>query len=155
MKMKESAWVFVAVMLIMATIIIYTLTITGGIESKSLPLLASGLCFVLAAAGFLREVTAKSFKETATEDHEGKKEAKIENWRGYLINMAWALGFLLGIYFIGLIPSIFIFVLFYMKFLGTKWRTAIICGVLTPLFIYLVFERAIGIVLYRGLFFGA
>ena len=66
---------------------------------------------------------------------------------------AWIAGFVLGIYLLSFIIAIPLFMLSYMRWLGTSWRTTIIFTLLTPAIIYGAFEVALRIELYRGLLF--
>jgi hypothetical protein len=52
---------------------------------------------------------------------------------------------------VGYLIAIPLFVLFYMKRLGARWLTVVISTLLTTGFIYVVFEIALELKLYRGL----
>jgi hypothetical protein len=53
----------------------------------------------------------------------------------------------------GFIIAIPLFVVSYMRWLGTRWRVATISALLMLALVYGVFELAIGIDLYRGIIF--
>jgi len=60
-------------------------------------------------------------------------------------------GFFLGIYLLGFLIAIPLFILSYMKWLGTGWRVAITFTLIIPAIIYSAFEVGLHIDLYRGL----
>lgn len=70
-----------------------------------------------------------------------------------LVNFGWVVAFLLGIYLLGYITAITIFVLAYMRWLGTSWRMALFFAILAVACIYAGFEFGLQIKLYRGLLF--
>ena len=70
-----------------------------------------------------------------------------------MLNLAWLWGLGIGIYLAGYAVAIFLFVLLYMKWLGARWRTAIVCAIISPLVVYGVFQLALKMDLYRGLLF--
>jgi hypothetical protein len=76
-----------------------------------------------------------------------------ETWGGYLVNLSWLAGFLVGIYGLGYILSIPVFVLAYMRWLGTRWRGAVFSSIVSTVFIYAVFEIGLELELHRGLLF--
>ncbi len=147
MKMTGCQRLYLATMVVMLVIIVGSLTMKY-FESKMLPLLISSVVFVLAGIQFTREILVKEMPISA--DKTGGGAAK-EKWRGYLPNMAWIVGFLLSIYLLGFTISAGPFILGYMKWLGTRWRTTIIFAVLVPFTIYGLVEVALGVELYRGL----
>ena len=155
MKIKGSSYFFMVIMAFMLVAIGLSLRMEY-FESKLLPLVIGGAVFVLSAIGLWREILAGKKQEAAVTEGDTTKvteeEAK-ESWRGYLLAGAWVVGFFLGIYLVGFVIAIPVFVLFYMKSHGTRWLVAITFAALTTVLIYGVFEFALGVDLYRGLFF--
>ena len=152
MKLTSNAYLYIVILAIMLFVILWSLLGMEFFESKLLPLLFSSIVFILAAIGLGNEVMAGGKRKTgATKSEESRREESGEKWGGSLLNLAWFSGFILGIYFIGFIIAIPLFILTYMKWLGTRWVVAIIWAIVTPAVIYGVFEVALGIDLYRGL----
>ena len=147
MKMTGCQRLYLATMVVMLVIIVGSLTMKY-FESKLLPLLVSTVVFILAGIQFTREILVKEMPISADKTGGGAAE---EKWRGYLPSIAWILGFLLSIYLLGFTISAGPFILGYMKWLGTRWRTTIIFAVLVPVVIYGTLEVIMGVELYRGL----
>ena len=71
-----------------------------------------------------------------------------------IIMLLWMAGCVGLMMFIGLLPSVFIFVLAYMRFQGGQsWRSAILASVSALFFVGLVFEILLQYNLYRGALF--
>jgi hypothetical protein len=123
-------------------------------SSKLLPLTIGSIVFVLVAIGLWGEILAgNERKATVTDAEESGMEKPGEEWRGYLLHGGWVAAFFMAIYLLGFMISMPLFILSYMRRLGTRWHVAITFAVLTSMFIYVIFEFAIGIDLYRGLVF--
>ena len=149
MKLKGVAYVYIVLMVILLAIIGSSLMMES-LTLKLLPLIISSVVFILCAVGLAREVSVRA-KPEATGEGLGGKGGTQENWRGYFVNGTWVVGFALGIYLLGYIIALPIFILAYMKWLGTRWRLAIVFAIITPLVIYGSFEVALKVPLYRGL----
>ena len=147
-RLQGAPLMYIGIMALMLVIISSSLAMPY-FESKVLPLVFSSFVFILAAAGLGQEL--RSGKAASDEDEEDKGETGKGIWLGYLVNMAWVGGFILAIYLLGFIVAVPVFVLFYMKRLGTRWLTAVIASVSTTLLIWGVFEVVLKLVLYRGL----
>ena len=152
MKLRANSYVYIIIILLMLFVVLWSLLRMESFESKLLPLLFGSIVFILAVIGLGNEILAGGKpKTTATESQASKREETGERWGGYLANGSWLAGFILGIYLLGFIIAIPLFVLSYMKWLGTRWITAIIWSIVSPAIIYGVFEVALDVDLYRGL----
>ena len=152
MKLTSNAYLYIVILVIMLFVILWSLLGMEFLESKLLPLVFSGIVFILAAIGLGNEVLAGGKRKTgAAESEESRRAEGGERWGGSLLNLAWFGGFILGIYLLGFIIAIPLFILTYMKWLGTRWVVAIIWAIVAPAIIYGVFELVLGIDLYRGL----
>ena len=153
MKLKGNTILFIAILVIMLAVIVSSLLMEY-FESKLLPLMTSSAIFILAAMGLWRDIVKEYRpKEKVTEDDTGQREKDGEGWHGYLINASWIGGFALGVFFLGYFVTIPLFILFYMKRLGTSWRIATAFAVLTPLLLYFLFQLALQVEMYPGLLF--
>ena len=139
-------------MLIMAVVIVSSLLMEE-YESRLLPLLVGSLIFILCGIGLWHESRPGSEPETITADDDDAITTTAAEWRAYMINGSWIIGFLLAIWLLGFIVSVAIFVSAYMKWMGTRWTVAILSALIVPLFVYFAFERALEIDLYRGMIF--
>ncbi len=150
MKRRSDSYSYIAVMAIMLVFIGLSL----GMEyfsAKVIPLIIAGLSFGLAAIGLTREIWGKARPEIINETVGGAEAT--ESWPQYLIIGAWGAGFFLAIYLLGFFIAIALFILSSMKFRGTRWWVAILFTIITPAFIYGLFELTLQIELYRGLLF--
>lgn len=151
MKARGNFYVLITVMVIMAFVIVWSLVVMKSLALRLLPLVFGSVVFVLTAIGIWRETVEDKKQTTAPESKiEANKEA-YEDWSGQLLNGAWILGFLIGNFVLGFIVALPLFILFYMKWLGTRWTVAIIFAILTTAFIYAIFELVLRVDLYKGL----
>ncbi len=147
--MRGSQYFLIAIMVIMLLIIGVSL----GIEffaSKLLPIVFSSIGIVLAAIQLARENKEKPTTAKSGTEVDISKKTRDE-WRGYLRNGVWLGGFVLGIYFLGIITALPLFILSYMKWLGSRWRVAIPFAIVTTTFIYVVFQLVLELYFYQGL----
>jgi multisubunit Na+/H+ antiporter MnhG subunit len=155
-KLKGSTYFLIAIMLIMVAVIIDA-SKWEEIQSKMLPLIYGILIFILTAIVLFQELKGKKeTKRTVTEGKAGeveKHEKHKEGWRGYFIAGAWVVGFFLALYLLGIILATFLFIGSYLKTHGVRWLTIILCTILTPAIMYLLFEYFLELNLYRGLIF--
>ena len=151
MKITTSTGIYLAVMALMLAVIVASLKMEY-FGAKLLPLLISSIVFVLAGIKFRGEVLARDKREMPiSADRTSGGEADKESWRGYLPNIAWTVSFLLGIYLLGFTIAVALFILGYMKWLGTRWRVATTFAVLVPSALYGLIEIGLRVELYRGL----
>lgn len=147
MKAKGNVYIYIVIMVIVAALMGLSVTMED-IQTKLLPLMLGGIIIVLGGVGLWGEIRGKSKTAPA-----GAGSEKTPGWRKLLLNLAWVIGFFLGIYLVGFFIAIPLFVLVYMKWLEVKWRTAVIYAVVTLGTIYAAFGIALKVDLYRGLFF--
>jgi hypothetical protein len=153
MKLSGNSWLYILIMIFMMAVFGVSLSMKYT-ASKLLPMIVSGIVFVSAAMGLKEDISAAAKANTdSTEGKVGKKKTSKMDWHGNIVQTSWVAAFFLSIYFFGFLISIPVFVLAYMKTFGTRWLVAIIFAVLTPAIIYVVFERAMGVDLYRGALF--
>ncbi|MFC1907020.1 tripartite tricarboxylate transporter TctB family protein [Chloroflexota bacterium] len=152
MKLRGDFYLFIVLISIMLFIIVWSLVAMEDLESKLLPIIFSSAILILSAIGLFRNIKAGSQPDaTLTEGVAVENQETAESWRGYLPHGVWVVGFSLGIYFLGFMISIPLFVSAYMKYLGRRWIAAIIFAVLAPVVIHVAFELALEIDLYKGL----
>lgn len=162
MKIKGSSKFAIGLMAVMLVVIIWASTMPY-YESKLLPITLGSGIFILSAIQLGRELKGKAQKEVGVTEVEGAEttgvraeESDVEKmqWMRYLLNGAWLVGFAAGIYLLGFYLASPLFILFYMKWLGTRWVTGIFYAIISTLILYGVFETLLQVRLYRGLFFG-
>ncbi len=151
MRIRRSSYFLILIMLIMLVTIVSALSYPR-FATKLLPLVFASLVLVLAAIEFVRELKGRGESATIiTDDETGVREQHTIVWSSYLVHGSWVVGFARCIYLLGFIIAIPIFLVTYMRRLGTRWRTAIPVAMGLPVILYALFERLLQIVLYRGL----
>lgn len=153
MKMRGNSYFLIVIMAIML-VIIYSSLQMHYFTSKLLPIIVSSIVFIIAALALKKEILSEN-GQNVTGNGEGLQatEGVKQTGRAYLITGTWVIGFLIGIYLIGFILAIPVFIFCYMKSHGIGWIKAITFAILTVAFIYGTFEYAVGITLYPGLLF--
>lgn len=149
LKLGGNAIIYIILLVIALTMIVWSLFGIPYFQSRLLPVIIGSIVILLAGIGLRNEIWAEEKPEIA--DEKGTGLMAQETWRGYAINLSWVASFLVGIYVVGYLIAIPLFVLFYMKRLGARWLTAVISTLITTGFIYVVFEIALELKLYRGL----
>lgn len=151
MKLSGDARVYLFILAISLFTIVWSLFGANyRFESKLLPVLIGSIVLVLAVAGLWNEFRARRTPEAAISTG---RALDRENWRGYLIHFGWVVGFLFAIYCIGYLLAMPIFLFSYTRRLGSRFPVAIASALTVPAFIYVAFELALEVKLYRGLLF--
>ncbi|MFC1907309.1 tripartite tricarboxylate transporter TctB family protein [Chloroflexota bacterium] len=154
MRLNANAYVLIGCIAVMLFVLGWSLLMMEYFASKLLPIVISSIVLGLASIGLGREIlTVRKQQETVSQ---GDREVEAsgqpqETWHGYLLNGAWVVGFVLGLYFLGFLIAAPLFILSYMRWLRTRWHVTIICAILAPAILYAVFEVALKVELYRGL----
>ena len=151
MKLSGDARVYLFVLAIALFTIVWSLIgVDYRFESKMLPVLIGSIVVLLATVGLWNELRAQK-----THDAPSSLGSVFdrESWRGYLVHFGWVAGFLLAILFIGYLMAIPIFLFSYTRRLGSTLRVAIASALTVSAFIYVAFELALDVKLYRGLLF--
>lgn len=147
MKLKPGSYFTMVIMAVSLAVILGALTLEYK-SIKVLPIMVGGIVFILATVTLIRELRAKEKPKGAVVQEEEKTEL-----RSYWPTAAWIAGFALAIYLLGFLIAIPLFILSYLKLQGRRWlRSIIIAGITTSL-VYLAFELALQVKLYRGLLF--
>ncbi len=152
-KISGKEYSLIVIMVIMLVVIVASLRMPS-FYSKLLPLTVGIIVFLLSAIKFGQEFLARE-KTAATiiEDDVSEITESKATGRAYLLTFAWIPGLVLAIYLRGFLISIPVFVLSFIKLCGTRWRTAIIYGILTLVVVYFGFQIALNIDFYEGLLF--
>jgi len=120
--------------------------------TKMFPLIAASFVFAMAAIQLIKEISAQVGTNPSVKNNNNSAEETPAHWYKYLPMGAWVVGFVLASYLAGFLIAVPLFILSYMKVYGSKWLTAAITAALFTAFIYSVFELALEIPLYGGLF---
>lgn len=150
MKLSGDARVYIFVLAISLFMVLWSLFGSDyRFESKILPVLIGSVVALLAAAGLWNDLRARRTAHVVAEDAEIVREP----WLGYLIHFGWLTGFLLAIYLFGYLLAIPMFLFFYTRRLGSGLLAAMVSALTVTAFIYVSFEFALDVKLYRGLVF--
>jgi len=154
MKIKPSTYFLIAVIAVALFLGIYSLTYSS-MKLKLLPAIISGLVFVLSVIELRKElITGQQAKGETEPEAEKTGVGASSELRGYTLGFAWILGFLLGIYFIGFLISIPLFIFSYLKLHGKNWLISVTLAAGAIVLIYLVFVVALKLNLFPGIVFG-
>ncbi len=148
MKLKGISYVYMVIMVLMMVVIVASIRMPY-FQPKILPLIISSCVFVLAGIGLIRGTKDKPAAGIA--EGEAVEEDAKAGWSGYLVYGAWVAGLYLAILLFGFLIAIPVFLFAYTKSHGGSWLSVIICTIAVPVFIYGIFEFALGLDLYRGL----
>ncbi|MBI2860766.1 MAG: tripartite tricarboxylate transporter TctB family protein [Chloroflexi bacterium] len=155
-QLNGNAYFLMGLMAVMLVVIFWALFGLQYIESKILPIALGGGVIIFAAIELKRALRGgQPTSELQMEEDEGMAGvAEAGEWRRYILNGAWIAGFVIGIYLVGFYAASSLLLLLYMRWLGTKWITAILSAIAAPIIIYVAFEVLLVLELYRGLLFG-
>ena len=148
MRMTANAYFYI-VLIVLMVVLLATAVVMPYREAKLLPLIISGTVLVMVGIGLTRELLSQP-GAAATEDKASREEAK-RNWRGYPVALAWICGLGLAIFLLGYAIALPLFITFYMKFLGTRWRTSVVFAVIITVVVVGGLELFPEVDLFRGL----
>ena len=146
MKIRSSTHGYIAALIVALFFLILSLRMEH-FSSQVLPLIISGATFCLAAVGLGREIS----KKASTNETSEAGEARV-SWVSYLVLGAWGVGLYVVFFLFGLYIGFFLFIISATKLLGARWWVAMTSTVLVLAFVWVIFEFALRIELYRGLF---
>jgi hypothetical protein len=124
-------------------------------EAMTMPLIVSGLMFILAGVQVVRELRRQGHQKTAVETEADNQDKDKVNTSKIGLVFGWAAGFCLGVYLLGFYIAITVFAFSYLKWRGRSWLTAAIFAIAMLAFIYGVFVLGLKAPLYKGVIFGA
>ena len=148
MKIKPSSYVLICLLVVLAVVIFSSLAMPY-YESKLLPLIVGGITFVLSAVELWRELRAKD----KIEELKQEKEAEIEGGSSHatIAAISWVVGTALGIYVLGFLVALALFIFAYLQQQKRRWQASILTAVITTSLVYVIFERILGFELYQGI----
>jgi len=142
---------FLIVIMIFSLVIIGIAATMQSFAAKLLPIIASSVVFILGAIQLYKDISPSKDRETETNVAECKTE--VPQVKQYYFMIGWTFCFFLSIYLIGLLASIFIFMLIFMLIKHVKWKISLLVTFLSSGIMYCVFSVGLKIDLYPGLFF--
>lgn len=154
MRIRPSSYFLMGILACTLFFGLYSLTYPK-IQTKLLPLVISGIVFVLAAVELTRELRASKAGKEAAGGFKGITAEDRRELLKYLFTFCWIGGLLLGIYLIGFLPGIFLFILAYLRFHAHhRWPKSVIVATVALAFIYGIFVVIFKADLFPGLLFG-
>jgi magnesium-transporting ATPase (P-type) len=157
MRLKPSSYFLIGV-LVIALLMIIAAAPFKSIQTKLLPMVISGIAFILAAAELIKELRAKEKPQLPEEKIDQEKpgqsfEEPLLPIRRYGGIMVWVIITSLAIYLIGFLIALPVFILSYLKTHGYGWLKSIIIAAGMTAILFVVFEVLLRMDLYDGLFF--
>ena len=144
-KMNSTSYVLVAILLVALFFGVYSFSIPN-VKARVVPLIASGLVFLLTLIELVREIHLSRGGKT-------KEPDSPEERRRLFAVFGWLFGLFAAIYILGYPISIFLFVLLFLKSHGRSWMASISSAVVTAGVIYLLFVVVLKIPLFQGIVF--
>jgi hypothetical protein len=153
MKVKPICYVLLGI-IIFAVIFLFTSLSYVPIKVKLLPSLASGLVLVLSVVLLGLELSAAHRNKTKADGEYTDEDGEaISPLPGNLISFAWLVGLVIGIYLIGFLISIPIWIIAYLKVRGKGWLMSLALATGTTAIIYILFIVLLQADLYEGIVF--
>ncbi|MFC1905703.1 tripartite tricarboxylate transporter TctB family protein [Chloroflexota bacterium] len=154
MKIRPSSRLLIGILVVSLFTGVFSLTYPS-IKTKLVPAFASWLIFVLAAIELRKELRIKDeAKDTTDQNADSEQEVRSEGtmWKT-LLPFGWIVGFLLGVYLVGFLITIPLFILSYLKTYAHGWLISIALAAVATGLIYAVFEVALQVRLFPGVIF--
>lgn len=157
MKVKPICYVLIGIIIFAAVFLFISLSY-GPIKVKLLPSLSSGFVLVLSAILLGLELSSAK-KKGKTEDKHQDSSEEDENEAGEsksslvsnLISFAWLVGLVAGIYLVGFLFSIPVWIISYLKVRGKGWLQTFAIAIGTTGMIYVLFIVLLQANLYEGI----
>ena len=118
MKTRHSIYVVICYALLMLVFFFYSLNLEYW-KTKLMPLMVSGIGFILAAIQIIKEVRQRKKEATGEINNEKRAESK-RPLRGYLYEGGWLVSFFVGFFLLGF-ASFPLFIAGYLKAHGRRW----------------------------------
>lgn len=154
MKIKPSSYFLIVLLVIAIVALVYGLTFPT-MKAKLVPIVLSGIILVLASIELVRELRAgvKAQPKTKAESEKAEAVTKGELPR-YLVGLGWMAALAAGIYLVGFLIAVPLFVVAYLKLNSRRWLISIGMAAAMAIFIYGIFIVVLRVDLYPGLVFG-
>ncbi len=153
MKLKPSSY-FLIGLLIVAFFAFVNSLMFPRLKMQLFPLIMSGIILVLAGVELFREIRRKPEVQQAKETKAGEEDLEF-NTKGqlkdYIIIFCWLVGFFAGIYVVGFVAAIAIFIFAYLKWYGHAWLKSIGLAAAATIIMYLIFVILLKLELFRGI----
>ncbi len=145
MKLRVSSYFLIAIALLALAFFFGSLGYAS-FKTRLLPMIISGIVFVLVVIELWRELSSKPGQKEV-------QEKPKEPWRRIFAHGAWIVGFAVTIYIVGFGIAIPLFVLSYTKSHGGGWLGSIILAALLTTVCYGAFRYLLNVDLYPGILF--
>lgn len=151
MKIKGSSYFLIVIVLTMSFVVGWSLLMMPAFESKLLPIVFGSVILFLALIRLRIEIRGSDEPEsTVTGGETSETEVVGDQLRRSLPHLAWLAGLVSGVYLLGYLISLPIFIFSYMKWLGARWFVASASAVLFPAITYLGLKFGLDVELYGG-----
>jgi hypothetical protein len=157
-KITGHSYFLIVLMIVILILGIYVLTYTR-IQTKLMPAIICGLAFILAANELRKELTGHKTMRVSTEvevseTEDGRILKGKEEFLEYIYGFLWVIGFVVGVYLVGFLISIPIFIFAYMVTHGRKWLAAFATAAIMDILLYGIFIYLLKADFFPGIFFG-
>ncbi len=150
--MKIRGQTYFLLILLAAILFMFALTPPLSFGSKLLPMILGGIALVLILIQLVTELTGqKKVSETKDAKKETVEAIMRPNYRAYMIAGMWVGGFALGVYLLGFVIAIALFVSGYLRAHHTGWLPSIIFAVVMAGGSYGLFQFLMAVQLWPGI----
>jgi ABC-type sugar transport system permease subunit len=119
-------------------------------QAKWLPMILGSVLTILSALQLLKDMLVQSKQREAKERVVQSASTLREQHLRFLVALAWILGFAVGIYLLGFVIAIPLFIVTYVKSRGRSWLKSILLALMVTAFVYGGFELGFKVYLHRG-----
>ena len=149
--MKKGSFYF-AIFVFALALFFFSLSLTfGAMKSKLLPLIVSSVALILAGIEVRIELLKRRSRQEGKESVDKGEKDRKDDLRLYVTYFAWMLGLIVGIYLLGFMISIPVFILSFLLSHGQRFSKSAFIAAFNTLIIYLIFVIIFKTELYEGI----
>ena len=153
MKLKPTAFFQMAIAVLMAAVLFHSAGFRYP-RAKALPMVVAAIVLGLVIIDLWRTIR-QSQADRVSHDTGGDEGSPKRTNRQYLIEGLWLAGFCIGVYVLGFLISMPLFVFSYLASHGSRRSGAITIAVVTTVLLYGTFVYLLGVKLYPGIILDA
>jgi hypothetical protein len=149
--MKKGSFYFAIFVFALALFFFVSALTFGAMKSKLLPLIVSSVTLILAGIEVTIELLKRRCRQEDKESVDKSEKGGKDDLRSYITYFAWTLGLIVGIYLLGFLISIPVFILSFLLSHGQRFSKSVFIAAFNTLIIYLIFVIVFKTELYEGI----
>ena len=136
MKTRHSIYIVICYALLMLIFFFHAFSLEYW-KTKLMPLMVSGIGFILAAIEIIKEVRQRK-QDVSGETDSAERVEPQSPLQGYFYEGGWLVSLFIGFYLLGFI-SFPLFIVTYLKVHGRGWGTCLLFAAVMPMISYSIF----------------